>query len=119
MIPVIHILAFLFVSFAASRAMLRAKDKMISSGELIFWLAIWGSLLFIVFFPNVTNYVANIVGIGRGIDVIVYTSIVLLFYMVFRIYVKVEETEMHITNLVREIAIEKSKQNGKKKGNKK
>jgi hypothetical protein len=105
----IQIIALLFVSFVASRAVLRAKDKRINLGELIFWLGIWGGLIFVVFFPNVISYVADLIGIGRGIDVIIYTSIGLLFYLIFRLYVKLEETEMEITKLVREMAITKKK----------
>lgn len=109
MLTIIQVLAFMFVTFAASRAVLRAKDKKISLGELFFWLAIWGGLIFVVFFPESISKVARLVGIGRGIDVIVYTSIGLLFYLIFRIYVKLEDTEKEITRVVREIAINKKK----------
>ena len=109
MLTIIQILAFVFVTFAVSRAVLRAKDKKISLGELFFWLAIWGGLIFVVFFPAITSYFAQLLGIGRGVDVIVYMSISLLFYLIFRLYVKLEETERKITKLVRELAINKRK----------
>ena len=99
----------MFVSFAGSRAVLRAKDKKISLGELFFWLAIWGGLIFVVFFPDITSYFAGFLGIGRGVDVIVYMSISLLFYLIFRLYVKLEEAEREITMLVREHALNKRK----------
>ncbi len=109
MISLIQLFAFAFVTFAASRAVLRAKDKKITVFELFFWLCIWGGLIIVVFFPELTSYLADVVGIGRGIDVIIYTSIGLLFYMIFRLYVKFEENEREITQLVREIAIMKKK----------
>jgi small membrane protein len=109
MVTIIQILALGFVTFAASRAILRAREKNISLGELIFWLGIWGGLIFVVFFPGITGYVAELVGIGRGIDVIIYTSIALLYYLIFRIYVKLDETERQITKIVRENAIKKKK----------
>ncbi len=105
MITPVQIIALIFVTFAASRAILRAKDKKITFGELIFWLGIWSGLVFVVFFPDVTTRIAKLVGIGRGIDVIVYISISLLFYLIFRLYVKIEETESEITKLVREISL--------------
>ena len=95
----------LFISFAASRAILRAKDRKIGAGELFFWLAVWGGLIIVVFFPAFTSYIAEYVGIGRGIDVIIYTSIGLMFYLIFRLYVKLEELNAQITHLTREIAI--------------
>jgi small membrane protein len=109
MITPVQIIAFIFVTFAASRAILRAKDKKITLIELLFWLGIWGGLIVVVFFPGLTSYVADLVGIGRGIDVIIYTSIGLLFYMIFRLYVKFEESEREITRLVREIALMKKR----------
>jgi hypothetical protein len=109
MISIIQILAFIFVTFAASRAVLRAKDKKIKIFELFFWLGIWGGLIVVVFFPGLTSYAAELVGIGRGIDVIVYTSVGLLYYLIFRLYVKLEDSEREITQLVREIALMQKK----------
>ncbi len=105
MITIIQIMALVFVTFTASRAILRRIDKKISFGELVFWLAIWSGLIFVVFFPDYTSFIANLIGIGRGIDVIIYTSIGLLFYLIFRLYVKLEETDRQITQLIREIAL--------------
>ena len=101
----IQIIAVIFGTFAVSRALLRAKDKKISLGELLFWLTIWSGLVFVVFFPSITGLVADVVGIGRGIDVIIYASIGLLFYLIFRLYVKLEETQQDLTKIVRELAI--------------
>ena len=109
MISLIKIFSLLFALFAVSRAVLRAKDKKISFGEMLFWLAVWSGLLFVVYFPSLTNYLAILFGIGRGIDVIIYLSIAALFYLIFRLYVKLEENQKSITLLVREIAMQKRK----------
>ncbi|MBW2969191.1 DUF2304 domain-containing protein, partial [Candidatus Woesearchaeota archaeon] len=45
-------------------------------------------------------------------DFVVYLSIILLFYMIFRIYVRFESFEQDITKLTREITLK-----GAKKGN--
>ena len=110
MLTIIQILAFIFFTFVASRAILRFKDKKIRLGELVFWLGIWGGMIFVVFFPDVISMFARLIGIGRGIDVIVYASIAILFYLIFRLYVKQDESEKEITRLVREISfLEKRK----------
>ncbi len=102
-------MALVFVTFAASRAVLRAKDKKITIIELFFWLGIWGGLIFVVFFPNIISRVADLVGIKRGIDVIIYTSVGVIFYLIFRLYVKLEDIEREITKVVRELALNKKK----------
>jgi len=44
-------------------------------------------------------------GVGRGVDIIVYISLALLFYLVFRIYVMIEDLRHQITYIIREIAL--------------
>ena len=109
MITAIQLLALVFVGFAASRVILRAKDKKISITELFFWLAVWTVLILVVFFPGLTSPAADFIGVGRGNDVIIYVSIGLLFYLMFRLYVKIEEIQQDITQVVRMTAINEKK----------
>lgn len=109
MISIIHIFALVFALFAISRVVLRARDKQISVNELFFWLAIWLGLVFVVFFPQIISKIALFLGIGRGIDVVVYASIAVLFYLIFRLYVKLEDNQKTITLLVRELALKKKR----------
>lgn len=55
--------------------------------------------------PGLTSYVAKRLGIGRGTDVVLYLSIALLFYLIFRLSIALEETRREITELVRKIAL--------------
>ncbi|MBN1502543.1 DUF2304 family protein [Candidatus Woesearchaeota archaeon] len=106
---VLQIIAIVFALFAISRVILRMRDKKLTPGEFFFWTLIWLGLLGVVFFPSLTSRLANLIGIGRGIDLIIYGSIAILFYLLFRIYVKIEEIEQEITKVVREISIIKKK----------
>ena len=105
MINILQISALVFGVFALSRAFLRAKDRKLTLVELLLWIGIWSGLLFVVFFPKVVVFIADFIGVGRGVDFIIYTSLGLLFYLVFRLYVKIEEQEIELTKLVREIAL--------------
>ena len=58
-----------------------------------------------VWIPKFLDEIAHQIGIGRGIDAVVYGSVVLLFYLVYRIYVKAEFIEHEITSLVRKFAL--------------
>ena len=62
--------------------------------------------------PDLTFRLSDFLGIERGIDVAVYGSIIILFYLMFRIFVKLEMLEQEITKTVRNDAISKG---GKKK----
>ena len=108
--------------FALSRAYLRYRDGKLSGKELLFWTGIWVAVLVVAFHPEITTKLSRYFGIGRGIDLVIYSSIILIFYLLFRIYVKLETLEQDFTKTVRELAFinaekehEKEKKSHKKK----
>ena len=105
----IQILGIAFAVFAISIALQRYKLKRISLKSLLIWCVIWIGVIVIALLPSTMGFTARLLGIGRGIDVIVYLSIILLYYLIFRIYIMVEDTKKDITKLVRELAIRKKK----------
>ncbi len=101
----IQILIIAFLLFAVSRVILRFKDRTISIGELIVWLVVWVGAGVITILPQSTDFLAKILGVGRGVDAIIYLAIIMLFYGVFRLYVKMEHIEHEITDIVRKTAL--------------
>ena len=55
--------------------------------------------------PDLTSSLAKLFGVGRGADVVVYLALVGLFFMVFRLMVKIEKLEREITKVVRNKAL--------------
>ncbi|MDO8740479.1 MAG: DUF2304 family protein [Candidatus Woesearchaeota archaeon] len=106
---IVQILIILFGLFAFSRVILRFKDKEITMKEFLFWGVLWLVIIFFGFMPDITKIFAGLLGIGRGTDVAIYISIILLFYLIFRIYVKTENIEQEVTKIVREITLKKKK----------
>lgn len=88
--------------FAWSRVFLRYRDDSVSLIGLIFWSLIWIGFLIVLFIPETTEFIAAQFGVGRGVDVFLYAGIVILFYLIYRIYVKLESLEREITQVVRE-----------------
>lgn len=107
MVQAISIIITLFAVFAWSRAFLRFKDKKINFSEFLFWSIIWLGISLLSFNPTLISFVSFKVGIERPIDLVVYLSIILLFYLVFRMYVKHEKIEQEITEIVSDIALRK------------
>ena len=105
MFTAIQILLLAFVIFAISRVYLRLKENVISARVAFFWFLIWLAALVGVSLPATTTRIAEFFGVGRGVDIIVYISLALLFYLIFRIYVMIEDLRHQITYLVREIAL--------------
>jgi hypothetical protein len=105
----VQIILFVFVLFAASRAVLQFRGGTIRFGALTFWLAIWAVALVAIFYPEETTRIARILGIGRGADVVVYASIAILFYLVFRLHVYLENIRTEISTLIREVSLKEVK----------
>ena len=103
----LQIIVIVFALFALSRAVLRFKDKKVSVGELILWSLLWIGAIVVVLVPQVTDFFAKELGTTRGADLVVYLSIILIFYLMFKLYVRIDELRSDITKVVREIALKK------------
>ena len=102
---IIQIIVVLFILFAVSRVFLRFKEKSITLGEFFVWTFIWLAIGVVVLLPHTASLIAHFLGVGRGADAIIYLSLIVLFYGLFRIYVKLEFIEHEITQVVRKIAL--------------
>jgi hypothetical protein len=105
----IQIIVLTFLAFAFSRVYLRVKSGQISWGMFFFWSLIWVMAILTTLKPEITSILAKKFGIGRGIDAAIYLSIVILFYLVFRLNVSLEDLNHKITQLIREISLQEKK----------
>lgn len=69
------------------------------------WVALWTIGLVAVWDPGLATWFARVVGVGRGVDAVVYSSVAVLSYLVFRLYVVVEKQDQVVTRLVSELAL--------------
>lgn len=111
----ITLIMIAFALFAYSRVILRIRKGEITGTEFAFWSVLWISVIIVALIPSFATSIANLLGIGRGADVMVYLSILVLFYLVFRVYVKLEHIEHEITLLTRNLSYELSKHKIQKK----
>ena len=118
MLTTIQIFLLAFVLFAFSRVLFRHRDKVISTRVTLFWSIIWIAAIIGILLPKTTTSIAQIFGIGRGVDIIVYVSLTLLFYLVFRIYVMIEDIRHEITQVIREFGLKNSSPGNSKKSSK-
>lgn len=115
MLTTIQIFLLAIVLFAFSRVLFRHRDKIISTKAALFWSIIWLAAVIGILLPKTTTSIAQIFGVGRGVDVIVYVSLTLLFYLVFRIYVMIEDIRRDITQVIREFGLKNSSSKSKKR----
>ena len=85
----------------------RSREQAISYREAILWTLLWSMASVAVILPQTTTILARVFGVGRGVDVILSASVVMLFIALFRLHVSVERLERKLTDLVRMEALKK------------
>jgi len=71
---------------------------------------IWGSLLIVGgLLPELSSRAAQWVGVGRGVDLALYLSVIALWMLVLKIIQKQSRNAEELTALVRAIAVEGAK----------
>ena len=78
----------------------------------VMWLSIWTLGALAIIWPRSTMLVARWLGIGRGADLLLYSSVLLMLVGFFYIYTRFRRMDHAITLLVRQLAIERA-QNAK------
>ena len=103
-------LIFILAILAAYALSQRRRAPVV--GVLIFCSAITG--IGLVLFPEVTNYVAHRVGLGRGADLIFYLFIVIALAGIFNLHLRIRSNAEVITELARSIALTSARRPGQK-----
>lgn len=98
---IIIILVVLFIILA----FYRYKRRELSAGKFLFWAIFWLAVGLLSLIIRKTDVFAQFLGVYRAIDLAVYGAIVLLFYMIFRILIKIERLERQITKIVQKISL--------------
>jgi len=84
---------------------LRYRQRKISTLAFLLWLVLWTGAAAVIVFPNSSVIVARLLGIGRGADLVLYTSLIVTLYLLFRMYVRLEQVNREVTQIVRALAL--------------
>ncbi|TAN32757.1 DUF2304 domain-containing protein [Patescibacteria group bacterium] len=102
----IQIFLVIFFVFAMVKVIGRWRGGELSARAAVLWILFWLAGVVVVILPHSTSYFANLLGVGRGVDLAVYLSVALLFFAVFRLTVRIERLNKDITKLTRRTALE-------------
>ena len=102
---VIQFLATGLIVIILGQLVLKVLKDRTAIVKLVFWVIFWGIALIFIWLPtNLLDNIGKFTGVGRGIDVLVYLSIIILFYSNLRLGSRIDKLEKQITKLVREIS---------------
>lgn len=102
----ILILIFIFLFF---KTIFKLKHKELLLSEAVGWMTLWFFGLVLSFKPDNASYFAKILGIGRGVDLVIYIALIILFYLQFRLMIRMEKNNRDITKVTREKTLEDKK----------
>ena len=105
----LQIIVSLFVVLILFKLFKQKYKGKISLTVFSTWFLLWLAVLVVFWQPETASYLANFLGIGRGADLIIYLSIVVVFYLLFRIFVRLNKIDTEITKIVRQDAIKNVK----------
>ena len=111
-----QIIVIAFCLYAAFRGWQKIRARSLGARWGAFWLVFWFVGGIVGALPWTTSLLAARLGVTRGVDLVIYVSVIVLFYLVFRLTLKIEKLEGNITKLVREVALKDIHQNNKNEG---
>lgn len=103
-------ITLLFVLFAGSKVFRKFREHSLSLGVFSFAVLILAALLTLVFDPHLSDVIAHALGIQRGADIAFFSAILILIYLVFRLYSKIVILDQDLTALATKVSIERHKQ---------
>jgi hypothetical protein len=103
-------IALIIIIFFFLRIYWQKRKNKISTNEFIFWFVFWLlAALSIIYIKKIDKFVSGLGFSGSGIDILLYASVVLLFYFVLKLRIKLEKIEKDITKIVREVSLKNKK----------
>lgn len=107
MLILFQILFVLFALFVMREILKRKSSGLLSLPGAIFWIVLWILALIAVLAPSTTQMLASYFGIGRGTDFVVYVSFAVMFFVLFRLHIKIESIQRDITKVVRKDTLDR------------
>lgn len=99
----------LFSLFAIWSVYRRYQDQTLGWRGVAFWTLFWVGVVGVILYPESSQYIADTLGIGRGADLILYSGMAVIFFVLFRLHIKLEGLKRDITKVARQEALRAEK----------
>ena len=64
-------------------------------------IIIWGGMALIAIFPELTNIIANLIGMQGNVNAVILTGFIFVFLLIFKLLNAIEKLEQNISELTR------------------
>lgn len=101
-----QLIALTIIFFFIWRLTVQKRKQEINKNEYIVWLSFWilGALA-IIYIRDIDRILIDLGFSGSGINFLLYITVIILFYNVFKLRLLLAKTEANITKLSRKIAL--------------
>jgi hypothetical protein len=101
-----------FALLALVKVVQKYRARAIQTMQFLAWVLISLGATFVAVFPDTTNFFAAMLGIWRGADLLLYASLVIISYLIFRIHLTLDRVQQEITEIVRVLALDQLEAGG-------
>jgi hypothetical protein len=95
------------VIFIGVYFLVRLKKRLLDI--ILFFVLIASAILFIIS-PEITSKIAAKMGVGRGVDLVFYISILIFWFILLKLFARIRRLEQQFTKIVRDDALDKAKE---------
>ncbi len=101
-----QIFSLLLAVVAISKSYVDFRAKIESFQIFLFWVLTWTTIVVIAIFPSIIDILISSFGGGRtGLGTFFGMGLVFLFFLVYRMYVKLERIEQNLIKAIQELAL--------------
>jgi len=102
----IQILLSTSVLFLGVYFLVRLRNRVF---DIVLLFMIVMTAIGLIFFPDITQKIADVLGVGRGVDLVFYLCIVLFWFVLLKLYTKIRQIETLLTELIRKQSLQEEK----------
>jgi hypothetical protein len=100
------VFSFLLAAIVISKSYVDFRAKAESLKIFIFWTITWTTIVLVALFPSIVDVLISSFGGGRtGLGTFLGMGLVFLFFIVYRLYVKVGRIEQNLAKTIQELAL--------------
>ena len=100
------IFAFILAAIVVSKSYVDFRNKVESLQVFLFWVFTWATIVIVALRPSVVDFMITSFGGGRtGLGTFFGMGLVFLFFLVYRMYVRVGRIEHNLTKTIQELAL--------------
>jgi len=95
------------IIFFVSRLLWQKRTNQLNAAEFSFWFMFWViAALAVIFLREIDSLVRYLGFTASGINFLLYLAVVVLFYFIFRLRIRLAKMEGEITKIVRKISLD-------------